>query len=143
MQDDLFVYNPKTFSISSDTSKSERLLAELRDEPGFIEPTSALSYANRIRVSFSFQASRARFILLRGLIEFHRPKYFLFTYHRESGVIDADIPESEFASFKIFLGKVGALFTAEENFKTSLRHVLEFESRYQAERNAVYAGFIK
>jgi hypothetical protein len=81
--------------------------------------------------------------LLRGLIEFHRPANFFFTYDRAERTLVADFRESEFETLKEFFHEVTGWLATELGFKSALKKIIDFESRYRAERNSLYGSLLK
>jgi hypothetical protein len=140
--DNLFSYNPKSFSVSKDNHKTEALVHELQASVDFIGSTIAFSYNNRIRLNISVNAPLTHFILIRGLIEFNRSKNLLVSYDKEKKTLEADFPEVEAGSVKNFLQNISLWLNEEIKFKSGLKHVIEFESRYKAERSRLYAALV-
>ena len=141
--EDIFIYNPKSFSVSNHSTKAERIVNELSDEIGFADSANAFIYNNRIRFSFGTGLNEKLFVLLKGLIEFHRPKEFLFTYDKAERNIKADIHERDYSAFKDFLANVNHWLNNELRFKSALKNALAFEARYKSEKASVYGTIVK
>jgi hypothetical protein len=141
--DNIFIYNPKSFTFSNDSNKAEKIVDELKSDIGFAESATAFIYNNRIRFNIGVSSNAKRFALLRGLIEFHRPKNFLFTYDTDAKQIEADVREVDYTAFLNFLVSVNQWLKNEVDFKAALRNVIEFEKKYRSEGAAVYAALIK
>ena len=96
-------------------------------------------YNTRIRLSFSVSDTyRSQYVMARGMIEFHRPKNFVFSYNKKQGLIEVDINVSELEELQLFLSTVLVWLRHENQFRLSLKIVLEFENRYKLERDSVY-----
>jgi hypothetical protein len=109
------------------------------DTPLF-KKSAPFYYRNRLRVSLTISEEfRNSYIMVRGLIEFHRPKDFSFTYQLMKRTIEADIEVVHLETLKVFLGKVLLWTKQEKQFKHALKLALEFETRYKLERDSVYA----
>lgn len=100
---------------------------------------SPFHYNNRIRISFRISDDyKSDFVLLKGLIEFNRPKDLVFAYDREQRSITTDIREDQPDQLRLFLSSILAWLNQEKKFRHALRIALEFESRYKFERDSVY-----
>ena len=141
--DNIFIYNPKSFTFNNDSNKAEKIVDELKSDIDFAGSATAFIYNNRIRFNFGVSSNAKRFALLKGLIEFHRPKNFLFTYDTNAKQIEADVHEADYAAFRNFLVSVDQWLKNEIDFKAALKNAIEFESKYRSERAAVYATLIK
>jgi hypothetical protein len=141
--DNLFTYNPKAFVKNNNAEKSESIMRILEQEIDFVESPTVFFYNNRIRLTISIRTSLSEFILLKGLIEFHRSKNFIFTYNKTDQTIEADFQEKEFDAFRSFLKSVSTWLQAEAKFKATLKGILDFEARYRQERNAIYSTLVK
>lgn len=141
--ENIFVYNPKSLTPRNDSSKAEAIVNELKAEIEFADSANAFIYNNRIRVSFGAGVNEKLFVLLKGLIEFHRPKNFLFSYDRAGKNIEADVHETDYQAFRNFLANVNLWLKNELSFRTALKNALAFEAKYKAERATVYASFVK
>jgi hypothetical protein len=140
--DNLFVYNPKSV-ISDNTAKADQIVHEVESASDFLKAGTVLIYNHRVRLTAKVKLGLKEFILLRGLIEFHRPANFFFTYDRKERTIEADFRESEFESLKEFLNVVSGWLNTELGFRSSLRKIIDFEARYRAERNSLYGLLLK
>lgn len=141
--EDIFIYNPKSFTIQSDSTKAEEIVSELKGGMDFAESANAFTYNNRIRFSFRAGLNEKLFVLLKGLIEFHRPKNFLFKYDKAERSIEADVHEGDYAALKKFLANINHWLNKELGFRSALKDALAFEARYKAERAAVYGSVLK
>lgn len=100
---------------------------------------SPLFYNGRIRLSFRIADEyKTDYILIKGLLEFHRPKDFLFTYYREQRSAVVDINANRLDHLQVFLSEIFKWVRQEKQFRHALKIVLEFEGRYKSERESVY-----
>lgn len=96
-------------------------------------------YNTRIRLSFSVSETyKSQYVLIRGMIEFHRPKHFVFSYNKEQRLIEIDINVNELGELELFLSKVLVWLKKENQFRFALKIALEFETRYKLENERVY-----
>jgi hypothetical protein len=99
-----------------------------------------LFYKSRVRVAFSLSEEfKMNFGLIKGLIEFHRSRHFLFKYNFLQRTIATDIEASKLPELKTFLQDVSVWLTREIQFKKNLKTILEFENRYKLAQAEVYA----
>jgi hypothetical protein len=100
-----------------------------------------LSYHGRLRVNFFVSEDyKQRFGLLRGLIEFHRPAGFLFTYDGTQKVVTVDIAIDLFDQLTQFLHSVAAWMLDEIEFKEKLKYAISFENEYKTLAAKVYGN---
>jgi hypothetical protein len=140
--DNLFVYNPKSV-ITDTTAKADQIVREVASVADFIQGGTVLIYNHRVRLTTKAKLNLKEFILLRGLIEFHRPANFFFTYDRAERTIVADFRESEFETVKEFFHDVTRWLATELRFKSALKKIIDFESLYRAERSSLYELLLK
>jgi hypothetical protein len=110
-------------------------------QAGFIDRSGV--FLIRDNAHFSFHVSETfapHFTLVKGLIEFNRPKDLLFTYDRVDKRIEIKIIRQQLESLAQFLHSVNEWLTQELRFKTQLKVVLDFEDRYRKERDLIYNG---
>src|SRR5688572_1035468 len=89
---------------------------------------SPLFYKTRVHLSFSLSEEFKRnFVLIKGLIEFHRSRHFSFEYNFAQKAIEADIEISQFGELQAFLHDVSIWLKREIKFKHTLKIILEFE----------------
>src|SRR5688572_20334261 len=63
------------------------------ESTSFYSQASAFTYNERVRVSFSIKVEQVKqFGLIRGLIEFYRPKYFKFVFDPGAKSFETDLP---------------------------------------------------
>ena len=100
---------------------------------------SPFYYNDRIRLSLRIADDyKGNFILIRGLIEFHRSRNFVFTYDREQRSVIADINADQLDQLKIFLSRILDWVRQEKQFRHALKIARQFESRYRLEQESVY-----
>lgn len=111
----------------------------------FFESASQLQYADKVKVSFNVKDSyRAHFVLIKGLLEFHRSSSFAFTFDKKEGTFDvtttvsgADQPLDELGRF---LKKIGTWLDQELSFRKQLKDMIAFEKEYRNRLALVYAS---
>ena len=79
------------------------------------------------------------FGLIRGLMEFNRPRTLQFRYDRRQRSVDVEIDRGQLEELQRFLAHVLALLGREKQFRHALKLAIEFEDRYRVEREGVYA----
>ena len=141
--DSLFVYNPKSVVVNQNNEKAERFLSRLKDVE-LIHSATVFFYNGRVRLNVTLQtANQSEFALVKGLIEFHRSKNFVFTYNRVENNFEIDIFESEFETLRAFLSNVSSWLSGELNFKRALKSAIAFEARYKEESKTFYQSILK
>ena len=101
---------------------------------------SPLFYKSRVHFSFSLSEEfKKNFVLIKGLIEFHRSKNFSFEYNFEQKAIETDIEVSQLEDLQAFLNDVSVWLRQEIKFKETLKIILDFENRYKVAKAEVYA----
>jgi hypothetical protein len=107
---------------------------------GFYIPSTALSYNERVSLTFRVkEAFATQFILIKGLIEFNRSKELKFAFNREERSFEIDLDAAQLETLNNFLGQIHALLQKEIQFKAVLKKVIAFENQYKALRDVVYA----
>jgi len=97
-------------------------------------------YNGRIRISFSTADTYKRnFILIKGLIEFHRPKWLGFNYDKKQHGIETDIPAAQLDELATFVTMVTMWLKKEIQFQYALKRAIVFEKRYKLEGNGIYS----
>jgi hypothetical protein len=116
-----------------------RALTFTPDEDTFYFHPTASYYKNRARLHFNLTNEYLpHFILIRGLIEFNRPKHLKFTYASDRKRMEIDLEVSEFDELTKLFRTVYAEVRKEIQFKTVLRKQIAFEREYRLESAAVY-----
>ena len=99
-----------------------------------------LFYKTRVHLSLSMSDDfKGNFVLIKGLIEFHRSKDLRFEYNFPRKLVEIDVEIDQLQSLQLFLQWISASFLREIDFKKNLKTVLEFENRYKIARAEVYA----
>ena len=127
-------------STPSDNSSNEYNVETPVLESVLFDNVSPLYYKSKVRLSFSLSKEFKRhFVLIKGLIEFHRSKNFSFEYNVAQKRIEADIEVSELNNLQIFFESVLRWLNEELKFKETLKVILEFEHRYRLEQAEIYS----
>jgi hypothetical protein len=101
---------------------------------------SPLFYKTKVHFSFSLSEEfRKNFVMIKGLIEFHRSKNFSFEYNFAQKAIETDIEVSQVEDLRAFLHDVSIWLRQEIKFKETLKIILDFENRYKVAKAEVYA----
>lgn len=101
---------------------------------------TSLYYKKRVRLSISLSDEfKKHFVMMRGLIEFHRSKSLSFYYDVKQKTFEADIDVNQLNHLQSFFNKVSLWLKEEIRFKEALKIVLEFEHRYKIESASAYA----
>jgi len=101
---------------------------------------SPLFYKTRVHFSFALSEEfKKNFVLIKGLIEFHRSRNFSFEYNSTQKTIETDIEVSQLEDLSAFLYDVSIWLTQEIKFKETLKIILDFENRYKVAKAEVYA----
>lgn len=97
-------------------------------------------YNGRTRMSFHIaDAYKPNFVLLRGLIEFHRPRWAAFQYDKKQHRIDTDISVDQVDQLTTFLSMVTLTLKKEIQFQYALKRAIEFEKRSKLEGDGIYS----
>ncbi len=104
------------------------------------QETSSFLYNDRVRLAFTVADEFAReFVLIRGLIEFHRPKELSFIYDREFRSIVVAVTQEQLGILHQFFGLIYDLLAKERRFRKALRSVIEVENSYRRVLENAYA----
>lgn len=94
---------------------------------------------DRVIVKFKLaSADRDNFILLRGLLEFSRPKHLYVSSDNSEKIFEFNVGRNEAEAMTVYLNKILDLFVKELNFKRTLKAVLSFEQDVRAEQSRLY-----
>jgi len=105
----------------------------------YYRATSQLKYSDRLKVSLSVDEShRQHFILIKGLLEFHRSAGFVFSFNKRDGTFDVTTSAQQEAELNVYLRKISAWIGQELAFKRRLKEMLAFEREYRAKLAKVY-----
>ena len=109
----------------------------------FVNAPAVFSYGDRSRFRFDISAGHAsHFALIRGLIEFNRPKELNFVFHSETKSFETDIESSHREQLDTLIPLVNTLLLKELRFKNKLKEVIRFEAHYRKEKEKVYSSFL-
>ena len=101
---------------------------------------SPLFYKTRVHFSFSLSGEfKKNFVLIKGLIEFHRSRNFSFEYNFAQKAIETDIEIRQLEDLRAFLHDVSIWLRQEIKFKETLKIIIDFENRYKVAKAEVYA----
>jgi hypothetical protein len=107
--------------------------------PGIFERVSSLIYEDRIVQLLSIVPSTAEyFALIKGLIEFCRGSKFTVAFDSSARTLTVDIALKDSNDFNQLLTVVSERFENEIAFKKRLKKLIDFESRYKEESQALY-----
>ncbi|MEJ1238711.1 hypothetical protein WBG78_11305 [Chryseolinea sp. T2] len=110
-------------------------------EGTYFNSVSQLQYGDRLKVVFEVRNLHQRdFVLIKGLLEFHRLPEFVFAYNKEERTFDATISKVNQAELIRFLGKVTTWINQEFSFRTHLKGMISFEREYREKLAKVYTG---
>ncbi|MGC3946229.1 MAG: hypothetical protein QM762_17220 [Chryseolinea sp.] len=110
-------------------------------EGKYFSSVSQLQYGDRIKISFDINRLYQKdFVLIKGLLEFHRLPDFAFSYNRQHGSLDVTTASSRQNELNKFLKKVSVWIDQEFSFKRQLKEMISFEREYQKKLAKVYAG---
>jgi len=110
---------------------------------GFYNEASQLQYGDKIKLSYVINESyKAHFVLIKGLIEFHRSPGNSFSFDRQAGTFDITLSSasSTLEDLTKFLRKIAVWLDQELSFKKQLKEMIAFEREYRAKVAKVYAG---
>lgn len=132
---DQLVDRPQTGSVISGSE-----LDFLTMENALFKKISPFYYKDRVRVTLLVNDQfRRDYVLLKGIIEFHRTRNLVFTYDLEHRSLSIDINKADLDELRNFLSLAGKLLVKEKQFRHALRVAVEFEKRYRLEAESVYA----
>ena len=118
----------------------ETVLTRVVQQHVLVDQVRSVQRKERVRLHFSVgQSLPSDFTLVKGLIEFHRPKDFHFKFDRKQKTISLDVDLDHIDRLTTFLSGVEEWVRKEKQFRHALKMAIEFERRYQLERESVYA----
>ena len=139
-----------TFFVSdtaTDTSapvRQELLKTSEISDGTFYSYESQLRYGDKVKLSFAVkEAYRTHFILIKGLLEFHRTPAFVFSFNKQDGTFEVTTGSAGISppnDINKFLKKIAAWLDQEISFKRHLKDMMAFEREYRAKLAKVYAG---
>jgi hypothetical protein len=142
-------YNEEVYLVTLQDEIAGNNVSEHREEAfaidnGLFSKVAPLFYKNRLRLTFFVSDEyRSRYALLRGIIEFHRPKAFTFLYNRTDKILECDITVHQANALHEFLGSVLQLIECEVKFKEVLKQVIDFEDQCKRISGSVYGSLMR
>ena len=135
-----FPKTAKRTPLKTVTQPLETVPAGVLQKHGPVDQGRSGQYKERVRLHFSVAHSLpSEFTFVKGLIEFHRPKDFNFKYDRKQKTISIDVDLDQIDRLATFISGVEEWVRKEKQFRHALKMAIEFERRYQLERESVYA----
>lgn len=111
--------------------------------PSFINPVSRLEFLGKVQYTFNVSHRFVdQFALIKGLIDFHRPKDIQFRFNREEKSIQVRAHLHHVDFLVLFLHKVEEWLVSEVQFKMALKKIIQFEARYKSQRSAIYNSLL-
>jgi hypothetical protein len=106
-----------------------------------VSKADAIFLVNRYEITFSLSNKFAEhFVLLRGLIEFSKPKTIRITASRTDNTFHLSFSEGEADHFVAHLEKILDWLVREIRFKKSLKALVTFEKKVKREQEILYAN---
>ena len=111
---------------------------------GFYEAISQLQYGDKVKLIYAVNpAYQSHFVLIKGLLEFHRAPGYTFLFKREEATFEVTLPAVRLSKpldeFTNFLKKINLWLNQELSFKRQLKEMRAFELAYRAKLAKVYA----
>jgi hypothetical protein len=95
--------------------------------------------ADQVIVKFSLRdLYQDQFVLLRGLLEFSRPKEISISSNNSEKTFQLHFGRDKVLAITTYLDKILALFAKEIRFKESLKAVIRFEQATRLEQSRLY-----
>jgi hypothetical protein len=132
----LFIQDNEVFTKASATQIASERTGLLIDNGKFV--INERAHLNFL-VSTQFKNS---FGLLKGLIDFHRPSRFSFTFDRHRFSIDVIVAADEQDALSSFLKSIHSRLLDELSFKANLKKILQFESDYKSKKDFLYHSLL-
>ncbi|MEO5980623.1 MAG: hypothetical protein ABIS36_11285 [Chryseolinea sp.] len=130
--------------ITSNDRRPDKWFRAFRAKSGFFKLSSLFYYADRIKISFTLNESyAAHYVLVKGLLEFHRSKDYKITYKSEEKTFDLSVGSNLLDGAHQFLENVTVWVDHELDFKLKLKKIIEFESDYKRQAAEVYRSIAK
>jgi hypothetical protein len=113
-------------------------------DDAFYVPVSQLHYSDKVKLSFLINDTyQSHFVLIKGLLEFHRAPGYVFLFKRDEAAFEVTLPVVRLSypldEFADFLKKINIWLNQELSFKRQLKAMRAFELEYRAKRAKVYA----
>ncbi|MBT1700252.1 hypothetical protein KK083_25415 [Fulvivirgaceae bacterium PWU4] len=137
---------PLKASQSGDVSSAEEravndrfYLQSLVTEDRFYDQPAAFYYKDQVRFCFTATPEfAAHFILIKGLVEFHRSRHLQFTFDLNKKQFEADLAVTHVGALHQLLEVVYSEVLREIRFKAALKKAILFEERYRQACAEVY-----
>lgn len=111
-------------------------------EGAFYSNTSWLSYGDKVKLSFAInEAYLSHFVLIKGLLEFHRPAAFSISYNKADKSFDVVTSASVLHvkdEVSKYLRQISVWLEQEISFRSQLKEMISFERDYRARLAKVY-----
>jgi hypothetical protein len=102
-------------------------------------PAGEIFGADQVIVKFSLRdLYQDQFVLLRGLLEFSRPKEISIATNNSEKTFQFHIGRDKVLAITTYLDKILDLFVKEIRFKESLKAVIRFEQATRLEQSRLY-----
>jgi hypothetical protein len=102
-------------------------------------PAGEIFGADQVIVKFRLaDLYEDQFVLLRGLLEFSRPKEISISSNNSEKTFQFHIGRDKVLAITTYLDKILALFAKEIRFKESLKAVIRFEQATRLEQSRLY-----
>jgi hypothetical protein len=112
---------------------------EARNMPSFLSRVNRLEYRDKVQYTFSVsERFSSHFVLIKGLIDFHRPNDINFSFNRQEKSIEVRTHLHNVDFLFQFLQKVQEWLVKEMQFKLALKKIIQFETQYHAKRTSIY-----
>lgn len=131
---------------SNDDTNLLRVSPEPVIDPSFyageyFSSVSHLKYADRLKITFEISNDhRKDFVLIKGLLEFHRLPDFSIAYNKEAATLEITASSSRQSELLSFLRKISGWIKQELSFKRQLKEMISFEREYRQKLAKVYEG---
>jgi hypothetical protein len=94
---------------------------------------------NHVIVRFKLSSAyHDRFILLRGLLEFSRPKNISISTNTAEKTFELRVSDDQVQFIRTYLDTILSLLVKEIKFKASLNSVLKFEQSFKSQQSKLY-----
>jgi hypothetical protein len=102
-------------------------------------PAGEIFQADQVIVKFRLEdLYQDQFVLLRGLLEFSRPKEISISSNKGEKSFQFQIGRDKVLAISTYLDKIIDLFVKEIRFKESLKAVIRFEQATRVEQTRLY-----
>jgi hypothetical protein len=130
-------------TIETLNARNESVTSEFKNAILVLDIKRVFLHKDSVKFDLSLSSEyQSYFILLKGLIEFHRPKDFKFHFTKEDQSVSIEIGVNEINLLRQFLSDISFWLVKELKFRSDLKKVLAFEARYKAEKELIYRGVL-